>query len=99
MTKPIPGCSTNRKEETLLARLHIGHSYVTHGFLLRGEPPPECFACWEPYTIKHVLLNCADLCEIRKKYYDVKSLKELFEDVAPAFIFGFLKEINLFDKL
>ena len=67
--------------------------------MVRGELSPECFACAEPYTIKHVLLECADLGEIRKRYYDVVSLKALFEDVAPAVIFGFLKEINLFGKL
>ena len=31
LKKPIPGCRKTRKEETLLARFHIGHSYVTHG--------------------------------------------------------------------
>ena len=29
---------TNRKEETVMARLHIGHSFITHSFLLK-EPP------------------------------------------------------------
>ena len=28
---------TNRKEETVMARLHIGHSFLTHSFLLKGE--------------------------------------------------------------
>ena len=28
---------TNRKEETVMARLHIGHSFITHSFLLKGE--------------------------------------------------------------
>ena len=27
----------NRKEETVMARLHIGHSFLTHSFLLKGE--------------------------------------------------------------
>ena len=33
---------TNRKEETVMARLHIGHSFITHFFLLKGEEPPVC---------------------------------------------------------
>ena len=32
----------NRKEETVMARLHIGHFFITHSFLLKGEEPPEC---------------------------------------------------------
>ena len=92
-------CRQNRREETLLARLHIGHSYLTHGHLLTREPPPECEGCSELYSIKHILIDCADLIETRKKYYNVDSLKVLFREVDPENIFGFLKEINLFYKL
>ena len=28
---------TNRKEETVMAQLHIGHSFLTHSFLLKGK--------------------------------------------------------------
>ena len=31
---------TNRKEETVMAQLYIGHSFITHSFLLKGEEPP-----------------------------------------------------------
>ena len=31
-------CNT-RKEDTVLNRLHIGHSYFTHSFLLKKEEP------------------------------------------------------------
>ena len=27
----------NRKEETVMARLHFGHSFLTHSFLLKGD--------------------------------------------------------------
>ena len=38
---------TNRKEETVRARLHIGHSFITHSFSLKGEEPPVCIGCDE----------------------------------------------------
>ena len=47
---------TNRKEETVIARLHIGHSFVTHSFLLNGEEPPTCI---RSLTIEHILLACS----------------------------------------
>ena len=28
-----------------IARLHIGHSFITHTFLLKGEEPPICIVC------------------------------------------------------
>ena len=27
----------NRKDESVLARIRIGHTYLSHGYLLRGE--------------------------------------------------------------
>ena len=34
-----------RREEAALSRLHIGHSHVTHFFLLKGTDPPFCVSC------------------------------------------------------
>ena len=46
----------NRKEETVMARLHIGHSFLTHSFSLKGEEPPMCIGCDKCLTIDHILL-------------------------------------------
>ena len=99
LSNTISICRINRREESVMARLHIGHSYLTHGFLLRREPPPECHACAELLTIKHILIDCADLIDVRKKYYNVDCLEKLFADVAPAHIFNFLKEVNVYNKI
>ena len=48
----------NRKEETVMARLHIGHSFLTHSFLLKGEEPPVCIGCDKRLTLEHILLTC-----------------------------------------
>ncbi|ELU05785.1 hypothetical protein CAPTEDRAFT_193233 [Capitella teleta] len=34
-----------RLEEIVLARARIGHSHLTHGYLLRREMPPVCIPC------------------------------------------------------
>ena len=34
-----------RREESVLARIRIGHTHLTHCFLLKGEDPPQCIAC------------------------------------------------------
>ncbi|ELT93070.1 hypothetical protein CAPTEDRAFT_211145 [Capitella teleta] len=34
-----------RREEIVLARARIGHSHLTHGYLLRREMPPVCIPC------------------------------------------------------
>ena len=51
-------------------------------------------------TVKHILIKCADLVEIRKKYFGERSLYSLFRNVLPKVIFFyFLREIGLFYKI
>ena len=57
----------NRKEETVMARLHIGHSFITHSFLLKGEELPVCIGCDKRLTIEHILLTCSDFIEMRER--------------------------------
>ena len=66
-------CNT-RKEDTVLNRFHIGPSNLTHAFILRKkkkkEEAPVCVACNAVITVEHVLVKCAHLLEIRKKYFE-----------------------------
>ena len=32
--------NNTRREETILAQLRIGHTRLTHSFILKDEPPP-----------------------------------------------------------
>ena len=96
--KLLSFCST-RKENTVLNRVHIGHSYLTHSFILRKEEAPVCVARNAVITVKHILIECADLLEIRKKYFEEKSLYSLFRNVILKIIFDFLREIDVFYKI
>ena len=90
---------TNRKEETVIAQLHIGHSFITHSFILKVEEPPMCTRCDELLTIENILLTCSDLIEIRESHFTAQSLRVLFQDISPEKMFNFLKEINIFGKV
>ena len=94
-----PNYRTDRKEEVTLTLLRIGHTFITHAFLLKDEDWPMCIPCQEPFSVKHVLLDCTDLRFIRSRFYRVSSLKELFDTVEPVRIFSFLKEIGLYNKI
>ena len=56
-----PGCRRSRKEEVVVSRLRISHTYFSHSYILRREDPPECTACQEIYSVRHVLW-CGDPC-------------------------------------
>ena len=54
-----------RKEEVVLARLRLGHTRVTHSYLLQGEEQPQCVGCDAPFTVRHFLLECGDFAQVR----------------------------------
>ena len=57
----------------------MGYSYFTHSFNLRKEEASVCVACNAVITVKHSLTECADLLEIRKKYFKEISVFTLSE--------------------
>ena len=89
----------SRQNQTKITRCRIGHTRLTHAYLLTNEQPPFCISCNEPFTVKHFLITCTEFNYIRKKYYTAKTVKELFSDTSSDKIINFLKETNLFNKL
>ena len=64
-TKPLIGEQPSayrsvRRDEVVLSRLRLGHSYLTHSYLLKGELPPECVTCNCRLTIRHILVDCIE---------------------------------------
>ena len=47
-----------RLEESVLARIRIGNSHLTHSFLLKKEDPHQCIACDCCLTINHFIWLC-----------------------------------------
>ena len=61
-----------RREEVVLARLRLGHTRVTHSYLLQGEELPQCVGCDAPFTVPHFLLECGEqitICFRKKLWY------------------------------
>ncbi len=94
-----PSYRSVRREEVVIARIRLGHTYLTHSYILKGEDPPECIACNEPFTVKHFMLECFDLQPTRNHYYVVQDMRELFDTVNITNIIDFLKEANIYSKL
>ena len=88
-----------RKEQTVLARLRIGHTWLTHSFLLKKEEQPYCHACDSLYTVKHILIDCSDFKDTRDKYYTANTIYRLFRDTDTSKILDYLKEIGVYNKI
>ncbi|KAF0758991.1 Ribonuclease H1 [Aphis craccivora] len=55
---PWPHNTLSRKEEVIINRLIIGHTRLTHAFLMKKEDIPMCLTCNDPMTVKHILTDC-----------------------------------------
>lgn len=88
-----------RRDERIIHRLRIGHTYLTHSYLLKREQPPKCTHCQSLLSVEHILLHCTQYASIRRKHFDVGSLQELFDKVSLCSIIDFVKEAGVYYKL
>jgi hypothetical protein len=88
-----------RRDELIIHRLRLGHAHLTHSHLLKGESPPMCVGCDSPFTVEHILVDCVEFALSRAKYFNVSSLKELFDTVQARSIIDFIKDIGLYRKI
>ena len=56
----------NRREQVVLTRLHIGHTYITHHHLLEASESSICSPCKKRLTFKHILLEWVKFNQVQK---------------------------------
>jgi len=86
-------------DSMLLNILRIGHSRLTHSYLLYGDGPPTCQSCGIPLTVKHILVEFSNLRTIREKHFTVSSVTDLFKSVDNHTIINFIKETHFYHQL
>ncbi|GFO49475.1 proteasome subunit beta type [Plakobranchus ocellatus] len=74
------GEGAGRKLETTMCRLRVGHTWLTQSYLLKNEQQPFCYACDSLYTVRHILIECPDFQDTRRKYFSVTDLYRLFRE-------------------
>src|SRR3989441_11159276 len=88
---------TTRRDEVVLHRARIGHTFLTHSYLLKKENSPECSSCHCLLTVQHIFIECPNYQYIRANYFTSRNLHDLFTSIHHLCIVDFLKEINLYD--
>jgi len=92
---------TPRKFEVIITRLRIGHSQISHSFLMAKEEPPICASCGVQITIKHILTECRTYLNIQSSLNLPESLAEILQNhpKAIADIILFITTANLQSKI
>ena len=83
----------------MLNRLCIGHTRLTHSYLISGDDLPECGTCQCPLTVKHILVECVDLKDVRNQHFVASSINDLFDNVEARSIIDFIKETRFYKQL
>ena len=86
-----------RREERVLARLHIGHTRITHSYRLDRIERPQCATCEVDLTIGHLIKDCREHEQLRAELFENKSPQEIFD--SPHLVIKFIRRINLFYKI
>ncbi|XP_016656082.2 uncharacterized protein LOC107882354 [Acyrthosiphon pisum] len=98
---PWPTHTSKRRHEVIINRLRIGHTWLTHSFLMRHDDPAQCTTCGEALTIKHVLLHCRNFTDTRTS---LNIPEHLYEALGPDYensinILTFLKITKLYNLI
>ena len=98
-----------RREEIVLCRLRLGHTRLTHSFILDRETRPECLQCDRYLTVPHILLDCLKYVDLRRHLSALcqtldlpMTLSSLLGDSHPDLLdglFHYLRDCDLLKKL
>ena len=88
-----------RKQESVMTRLRIGHTWITYNYLLKKEDQPVCHACDNPFTVKNILIECPDFTHIRNKFYTTTDVRTLFQEFSLSRIAEYLKELGIYSRI
>ena len=83
-----------RKDEVVLCRPRIGHTYMTHSYILKKDPPTLCEHCQCLPTVRHILVEWNHFARERIDIFGRRDVVESFR-CHPTLIVLFLKQIQL----
>ena len=58
-----------RKEEVVLCRARIGHTHLTHSYILKKDHPPHCEHCQRILTVRLIFVECNHLAQTRNDIF------------------------------
>ena len=59
------------KDEVVLCRASIGHTHLTHSYILKKDHPPHCGHCQCILTVRHILVECNHLTPTRNDIFGI----------------------------
>lgn len=90
----------NQKEEMIINRLKIGHSFLTHQHKLSHEPPPICEWCARELDVQHIFDCSSNHSMSLRQQLDINNLSEvIFDESKYDAIFKYLQELDYYNLI
>lgn len=97
---PCFGVDLDRQKSVVLHRLRIGHTVLTHGYLLERGEAPHCNTCNVQITISHLLTECREYDVQRRRHGIMGQLQQLLSGKENfTSVINFLKEVDFYENL
>ena len=84
-----------RKDDVVLCRAHIGHTYLAHSYILNKDPPPQCDHCQCILTVRHILVECNHLAQTRNDVFGRCGVVESLQ-FHPELVFKNLRDSDFY---
>ena len=100
--QPIYINALSRKDEVVIHRIRIGHTRLTHKYLMEDalKRIPQCNYCYEfELTVEHIMIDCEHFENVRSRYHNAINMADLFERFSLRHIIAFLKESAIYDLI
>ncbi|KAJ8929449.1 hypothetical protein NQ314_017860 [Rhamnusium bicolor] len=75
--KPWQSIPPRRREQIILSRLRLGHTRLTHEYLLNRSDEPFCETCHTSLTVRHILVQCPNYALERRNLQIPQNLSEI----------------------
>ncbi|XP_023233348.1 uncharacterized protein LOC111633052 [Centruroides sculpturatus] len=90
----------DRRFEVIFTRLRIGHTWLTHQYVLKDEEQPVCQYCNCSLSVKLILLYWFAFENCRRQHFGNASFKEILGQRPNHYnVLDFLKVINLYKEI
>ena len=95
-----PAILLPRKSQKIITRLRIGHTHLTHSYLINKEQRSLCNFCDCYVSTEHLLVNCPKFTSERSSLNLSNTIKELLSDKNQCEkTIQFCKKINVIDQI
>lgn len=97
---PWTPITENRRHQTVITRLRLGHTRFTHEHIFKREGAPMCEECNIQQSVRHVLVECPKYSVQRTNYKLNGQLRDILaKDCNTDQIISFLSSINMLYKI